>query len=76
MGDTWQSGDQLFHFSGDNTDGQPTPWQRSQWPGVALLAAPSSSSGGATGTSKNNRGTTKNTKDTKDKTLVFGLVSS
>jgi leader peptidase (prepilin peptidase) / N-methyltransferase len=30
----WQSGDQLFHFAGDNTDGQRTNWHRPQWPGV------------------------------------------
>jgi leader peptidase (prepilin peptidase) / N-methyltransferase len=30
----WQSGDQLFHFAGLNTDHQRTPWQRAQWPGV------------------------------------------
>lgn len=30
----WQSGDQLFHFAGDNADGQHTAWQRPQWPGV------------------------------------------
>ena len=32
--DAWQSADQLFHFAGDNTDGQHTSWQRPQWPGV------------------------------------------
>jgi hypothetical protein len=32
--DIWQSGDQLFHFAGDTTDGQHTAWPKSQWPGV------------------------------------------
>jgi leader peptidase (prepilin peptidase) / N-methyltransferase len=30
----WHSGDQLFHFAGDHTDGQRTTWQRPQWPGL------------------------------------------
>jgi hypothetical protein len=30
----WQSGDQLFHFAGDNTDRQHASWTRPQWPGV------------------------------------------
>jgi leader peptidase (prepilin peptidase)/N-methyltransferase len=31
----WQSGDQLFHFAGDNADHQQTGWSRPQWPGVS-----------------------------------------
>jgi leader peptidase (prepilin peptidase)/N-methyltransferase len=32
--DVWEPGDQLFHFSGSNGDGQRDGWNRSQWPGV------------------------------------------
>jgi leader peptidase (prepilin peptidase) / N-methyltransferase len=32
--DVWEPGDQLFHFSGSNVDGQRDGWQRTQWPGV------------------------------------------
>jgi leader peptidase (prepilin peptidase)/N-methyltransferase len=30
----WQSGDQLFHFAGDNSDHQHAAWNRPEWPGV------------------------------------------
>jgi hypothetical protein len=33
-GDTWQSADQLFHYAGENVDGQHTNWQRPEWPGI------------------------------------------
>jgi leader peptidase (prepilin peptidase)/N-methyltransferase len=32
--EAWHSGDQLFHFAGDHSAGQPTTWQRPQWPGL------------------------------------------
>ena len=32
--DTWQSADQLFHYAGENVDGQHPNWHRPEWPGV------------------------------------------
>jgi leader peptidase (prepilin peptidase)/N-methyltransferase len=32
--DTWQSADQLFHYAGENVDGQHPGWHRPEWPGV------------------------------------------